>query len=125
MARGVLWATLTNPQALLEAVSPRFAEVEAHHLTLRFGVDLEPYRHVIGKQFEGRVICEAWDDAIQAVQVELPADIAELCENEHPHVTVSHREGIPAKRSNPLLANPPHSRPVALTLGFKVETEPW
>jgi hypothetical protein len=35
--------------------------------------------------------------------VELPEDIRDLCKNTNPHITLSHKEGVPPFESNTML----------------------
>lgn len=125
MPRGILWARIEKPELLLANVPPRFEKVEAHHLTLRFGVELTPYQSLVGKRFSARLVAEAWDERIQAVRVELPQEAEPWCENLHPHVTISHAEGVQPKLSSILLEAPPHQQELDLTLEFRVEASNW
>lgn len=125
MAKGILWAVVLNPDELLSAVPPRFERIDAHHVTLRFGIELGPYEPLAGQTFRARVWSEAWDDEIQAVEVELPEALSRLSDSAHPHVTISREPEVPAKRSGRLLERPAHTRQVALTLELRVEPKPW
>lgn len=125
MIKGILWAVVRNREALDAAVPPRFARHEAHHLTLAFGVDLAPYRAAIGRRFQATATAEAWDDEVQAVRVALPPELAALCQNAHPHVTISRRPDTPAKRANAMLEAPPNERPLSLGLELEIGCERW
>lgn len=125
MSKGILWALVRNREALDETVPPRFARHEAHHLTLRFGVDLTPYRALLGRRFQATVTAEAWNEEIQAVRVALPPELAALCENTHPHVTISRQPDTPAKRANALLEAPPNERQLSLELALEIGCERW
>lgn len=104
MARkGILWAVAPQ-EAILAIHAPLFTErVFAHHVTLAFGVTEEEVAEHIGKRFTGAVTAMAWNNDIQALRVELPADIAPLCGNNDPHITVS-SNGVPPVKSNDMLA---------------------
>jgi hypothetical protein len=88
---------------LSTGISPRFDVVHDHHVTLAFRVKAEDYAEVIGRVFPVEVLAEAWNLKIQAARVRLPAELLELCQNENPHVTISHVEGTKPKESNDML----------------------
>ena len=120
--KGILMAKA--PKAvLLDEVAPRYAEVDADHVTLRFKVAEREVSHWVGRAFKARVTGEAWNDEIQAVRVELPYDLAQLCENDHPHITISRRPGVGAKHSNAMLEAPAHEAPLEFELDFRVVFE--
>jgi hypothetical protein len=122
--KGILMATV-DQSAVLAMAPPRYELVAAHHLTLRFRVSAQPYQAWLGQTFTARVTGEAWNDDIQALRVALPEAIAALCENAHPHVTVSHRPGVTPKRSNAMLEAPAHVRPLDAELAFEVTWQPF
>jgi hypothetical protein len=125
LPKGILWALVRDCEALLERVPARFDTVRAHHVTLRFGADLGPYQRLMGRVFEARVTAEAWNDVVQAVRVELPPPFDRICENLHPHVTISTRGETPAKASKPLLEAPARTRPLDFAIRLKVDAERW
>lgn len=122
--KGILMATVVK-EAVLAVAPPRYELVAAHHLTLRFRVSAQPYQAWIGQTCTARVTGEAWNDDIQAIRVTLPEAIAALCENAHPHVTVSYRTGVTPKRSNAMLAAPAHERALDAELAFEVAWQPF
>lgn len=122
--KGMLWAVAPK-EAVLAVAPARFEEVYADHVTLRFKVGEAPYQPWIGRRFQAAVTAEAWNDDIQAIRVELPADVRPLCENEHPHVTVSARRGVSPKKSNALLEAPAHEAPLAAELSFEIVWKPF
>jgi hypothetical protein len=122
--KGILMATVVK-EAVLAIAPPRYEVVAAHHLTLRFRVSAQPYQAWIGQTFTARVTGEAWNDDIQALRVALPAAIATLCENAHPHITVSYRPGVTPKRSNAMLAAPANERVLDGELAFEVAWQPF
>ena len=125
MSKGILWALVLDRKALDQAVPARFGRHEAHHLTLRFGVDLAPYAALLGRRFQAAATAEAWDDEVQAIRVALPAELAALCDNAHPHVTISRRPDTPAKRANQMLEAPPNERPLSFELALEIGCERW
>lgn len=122
--KGILMAMVVK-EAVLAVAPARYEVVAAHHLTLRFRVSAQPYQAWLGKTFTARVTLEAWNDDIQALRVALPEAIAALCENAHPHITVSHRPGVTPKRSNAMLEAPAHERALDAELAFEVAWQPF
>ncbi len=121
--KGVFWAKLTDPRQLLDRVDPRFERIFADHVTLQPKVELTAaMQRLLGRKTRAHVRADAWNDHVQALEVVLEPEIAALCVNEHPHITVS-SDGTPPKRANDMLAGEHDSRPcdfwVDLELQFK------
>ncbi len=118
--KGILWVSL-NEQS--PPVPPRFSELPRHfHVTLAFNCLEEPYRDLIGKGVEIAVNSDCYDQNIQALSVTLPGEISTLCENTHPHITVSMSEGVKSVDSNRMLSSDhSFSSRVPKTLHGKVE----
>ena len=106
---------------LLAAVPPVHPTVYAHHMTMAFDPDeatLAKYRPLEGQTVRLTVIAVAVDAQGQAVLVGGDS------ENEHPHVTISCAEGVPAKYSNELLAQGERQHVNPFTVEAYVTIEP-
>lgn len=107
MAKGILWLSATNQQP---PIPPAFeCEARHFHVTLQFGVDWENLDVAI-KSMVGEVVmvealenCKAVDGSIQAIRVKLPSDISAICQNAHPHMTISMAKGVKPVQSNSML----------------------
>jgi len=118
--KGILWVSL-NEQS--PPVPPRFSELPRHfHVTLAFNCLEETYKELLGKEVEIAVNSDCYDQNIQALSVTLPGEITDLCENLHPHITVSMSEGVKPVGSNRMLSSDhSFSNRVPKTLHGKVE----
>jgi hypothetical protein len=118
--KGILWVSL-NEQS--PPVPPRFSELPKHfHVTLAFNCLEESYKDLIGKGVEIAVNSDCYDQNIQALSVSLPSEVAALCENPNPHVTISMCEGVRPVESNRMLSSDhSFSGRVPNTLHGKVE----
>lgn len=118
---GILWA-VCDEQAVLEAVPAAYERVFAHHVTFQYGVDLTPeLEALLGTEFTATATAVAWDEDIQALVVELPTELRELCTNANPHITVSSRDGVPPVRSNDMLVGRHERRELDLKLVLRFE----
>jgi hypothetical protein len=100
MAKGILWLGLVNQ---VSPVTPNYDPVKHFHVTLQYNVESSQFKNLIGKRYTIRVLEDCWNHEIQALRVELPSEIADLCNNANPHMTISHRPGIAPKMSNDML----------------------
>ena len=98
MPRGILWAVLQEPIAVL----PIFTHGKPHHITLFYNVVCADWEHMIGAEFEATAIANIYNKDIQAIAVLMPDEIPHKA---NPHITVSYREGIEPSASNDLLKN--------------------
>lgn len=98
---------LTDESHGLLASDATHEKVFAHHLTVAFrpGMDQEgELSAFLGRQVEMEVQGWARDEKGEAVLVKLPDWLADYCQNDYPHVTVSCAEGVKPVYSNDLLA---------------------
>jgi Fungal tRNA ligase phosphodiesterase domain len=116
---GILWGVIQSP--LL--IQPRYALGQPHHVTLQFGVDLADWEHLLKKEFTTTCLYEAWNNDIQAIAVKLPSDIP--CANQHPHITVSWKQGISPVESNNMLASKFNYKLLDLEVSCKIEFLEW
>lgn len=103
--KGILWLSATNQQP---PVLPAFECVAKHfHVTLQFGVNWEDVtvKRRIGEVVMVEVLenCFAADGSIQALRVKLPPDFSAICQNLHPHMTISMAKGVKPVHSNSML----------------------
>lgn len=94
---------------LLEDFPAAHQGVQADHVTLVFKPTAEQLEVIKEKFPPGtavpiKVTGVAQDEKAQALEVELPPDVAELGTNQRPHVTVSVAEGVSPVYSNELLS---------------------
>lgn len=124
--RGILWL------ALPEQTSPvplRFANPARHfHVTLAFNcwVDSRLLAAYEGQSVRVELLEECWDARVQALRVSLPPSFAYLCENQHPHMTLSMADGVRPVESNRMLAGMHHSVPTSVRdLELNLEFSPF
>jgi 2'-5' RNA ligase len=65
----------------------------------------EQYQILEDRDFMILIPSVTYDENIQALRVILPKQITQLCQNDHPHITLSYREGIEPHQSNDMLAS--------------------
>jgi len=124
MAKGILWLSLTAEAiaAVKAAVNFEFpVEAKHFHCTLKFGVDSVGYQHLLGQQLIVTAMLSHHDDRVQALSVLLPEEIQEVCDNTHPHITLSMTEGTLPYASNVMLTEVHYSKWVHLPLTTIVE----
>lgn len=100
--KGILWLVPCTSRETLPA--GRYNPASHLHVTLQFGVHEVDWVSYIGNLADVILETICWDDNIEAIRVSLPADIAAICGNAIPHLTLSHREGIKPFLSNAMLA---------------------
>jgi hypothetical protein len=101
--RGIFWLSLPRQTSPVGLIHPNAAR--HFHVTLRFGVDLTPdIEEMLGKEVEVMVTADCSNDRVQALKVSLPGEVAQLCSNEHPHMTISTEDGVKPVESNNMLA---------------------
>jgi hypothetical protein len=114
---GILWAVIQQP--LL--IKPLYPCGQPHHVTLQYGVDL--VEDWLNKEFTATCLYEAWNGNIQCLAVKLPTDIT--CQNQHPHITVSWKQGISPVESNTMLASKFNYKLINLPVKCKIEFLKW
>lgn len=106
MNNGVLWLILTEEshKKLLEAIKPLYTTIFGHHVTLFYGIPLQPqHRVLLGTKHIVSVKENAYNEKIQAVTVDLKAL---PCQNINPHITISAMPNTPPVESNKMLQGP-------------------
>ena len=98
--KGILWITVQRENL----PAGRFNDAAHHHVTLRFNVSKHEVEHLIGEKVTLFLSDICWDDNIEAIPVIMLSQWAGICQNIHPHITLSHREGIKPFQSNAMLA---------------------
>ena len=120
---GIVWAVIEtrfHAKCRLEGEVAEFC----HHTTLQYGVEKTDFAAYIGRSFKAKVLAECWDETIgaQALKVELQPEIAAICKNKWPHVTIFTRQGVEALMSNTMLDGPHHEAPAAVAeLTMRIE----
>ena len=114
MPRGILWAVLQEPIAVL----PVFNQGSPHHVTLFYDVDLTQYQHLIDTEFRAFSYANCCNDRIQALLCYIPPYIPH---KPNPHITISYEEGVSPSASNEMLLGNHMARPLVLDLNLKIE----
>lgn len=123
--KGNFWAKLVDRRQLLDRIDPRYWQLFADHVTLRPKVELTPeLKRLVGRKTRARVRAVAWDEHVQAAEVELEPAIAALCVNDHPHVTIS-SDGTPPRHSNAMLASRHQAAPCDFWIDLELQFEPF
>ena len=117
MARGILWITV-HPNLKFR---PFYNTVAHNHVTLKFNVDSEDYKDVIGREVDVYVSDRCWNDNVEALRVILDPEMTQLCNNEHPHITLSVAPNVAPVESNDMLAAEHNSRVIGKVLRGTVE----
>lgn len=104
--KGILWAVVLDKTSLLERVGTIYEQEQGHHVTLQNGCRFADVVHLLNQKFFVRTLFNSWNGKIQAVSVELPPEIADICWGSIPHITVSKTETATAANSNELLKTP-------------------
>ena len=100
--KGILWLVPTTGQETLPA--GRYSPAAHFHVTLQFSVAESDWVQYIGKVADVVLESVAWNGDIEAIKVSiLDTEIAAICSNPIPHLTLSHREGIKPFLSNKML----------------------
>jgi hypothetical protein len=102
MNNGILWLESNNFEPPVEL---KYNKAKHYHVTLQYNVFYEDVKHYVNREVQCLAIENCWNDDIQALKVILRSDIASLCNNKVPHMTLSHREGISPVKSNDMLVN--------------------
>jgi hypothetical protein len=97
--KGILWAELRSPLAI-GCVHPNG---KPHHVTLKYDIEAENCPPWLGFSFMGVAVEHVWNDKAQALLIELPGWVEELCSNQCPHLTVSWADGFAPAASNVML----------------------
>lgn len=118
--RGILWLSLTEQQSPVGLVHDNPAR--HFHVTLQFGVEHTPeMEELLGKEVEAFAVADCFNERVQALRVSLPDDVASLCSNEHPHMTISSADGVKPVESNTMLAGDHNSSEVSIPLTLRYE----
>jgi hypothetical protein len=112
--KGILWLSLQTESPVDSLYQP----ARHLHVTLQFGVEMSDFAHLIGQKVKVAAVANCCNDRIQAIRVNLPAQYKELCQNEVPHITISHLPDVRPVESNEMLKGEHTETP----LNFEVET---
>lgn len=116
MANGILWISVSAifPQ-------PRYNPVAHSHVTLKFNVDSENYKELLGRKVDIYVSDLCWNEKVEAFRVILDPEMTQLCNNEHPHITFSVADNVRPVESNNMLAGKHHSKIIGKIITGTVE----
>jgi len=116
MAKGILWISVN-----VRTPQPRYSSVAHGHVTLKFNVDSEDYKELLGRKVNVYLSDLCWNDRVEAFRVILDPEMTQLCNNEHPHITVSLADNVRPVESNDMLAGEHQSTAVGNVLQGTVE----
>lgn len=124
--RGIFWLSLVDQDGdnLQREIPQVFVNQAQHfHITLQHNVPLteEIAQFLWTQPIEIPVTANCFNDRIQAVRVELPENIRSLCQNAHPHMTISMVPGARPVQSNVMLDSTPVEQPLQVVLQFRFE----
>jgi hypothetical protein len=122
MSKGILWLTIPDQSS---PVKPRYNQAQHLHVTLKFNVTLESVKKYLDAEVRVKLVEDCWNDEIQAIKVELPGKYNTLCNNKHPHITISHKRGIKPFKSNEMLDETYQSEKINKFLKLRVEFYPF
>lgn len=116
--RGILWAIPLEPIRVtalypLPAIEP--------HVTFKFNALKRAWSEWIGLRFDAEIFGNHWNDRVQALSVELPDDLTDLCDNAIPHLTVSWIHGAAPVESNEMLLQPHSSDRFLQNVRFQMQ----
>jgi hypothetical protein len=122
--RGILW--LSDPDQEFR-VCTTFANAARHlHVTLQFGIyENEIPAGILGHTFSVRATSICYNTRIQALRVELPTELQDVCQNENPHMTISMIPGVRPVESNEMLQGSYHSESVDFEMSLICEFSPF
>jgi hypothetical protein len=116
--KGILWLSLTGQNSPVEAI---YNPANHLHVTIQFNVELSEVEHLLGRQVMVHAYANCSNGRIQALRVELPAEFHTLCQNESPHLTISHLPNVRPVESNTMLQSDHNSLPLDLVLSTVAE----
>jgi hypothetical protein len=121
---GILWLSVPEQDS---PVCPSFVNAVRHlHVTLQFGVyENEVPAGILGHTFSVRATSICYNTRIQALRVELPAELRDVCQNENPHMTISMIPGVRPVESNEMLQGFHHSESVDFEMSLICEFSPF
>lgn len=121
MSKGILWGVIQSPIS----TRSRYSCGKPHHITLQYGVSREDWQHLEGVEFDAISLLEGWDGQIQAIRTHLPEEIAGICQNKYPHISVSWQKGISPVRSNLMFASSYRYELMNEVIKLKIEFLEW
>lgn len=105
--KGILWLTLPSQNSPVKEV---YNSAKHLHVTIKFGVSYrDVMKYLNHEPISVKIIENCWNDEIQALKVILPSPFKSLCQNDVPHMTVSHKNGVKPFKSNVMLDEPHES----------------
>lgn len=120
--KGILWLSLAEQ---ISPVQPIYNPANHLHVTIQFNVELSEVEHLLGRQVMVHCYEECTNGRIQALRVELPAEFHTLCQNECPHMTISHLPNVRPVESNAILESDHNSLACDLVLPTVAEFQPF
>lgn len=111
--KGILWLSLAEQVSPVDVL---YQPSNHLHITLRFNVDFSEVEHLLGREVMVYCYEDCHNNRIQAVRVQLPAEFHTLCQNESPHMTISHLPNVRPVESNNMLQSEHDSLPCDLVL---------
>jgi hypothetical protein len=124
MTKGIFWLTLPDQDS---PVFPVYNPAKHLHVTLQFNVSRESIsEHLMLRPVAVRLINDCWNLQIQALSVQiLDQTLADLCNNQHPHMTISHVDGVGPVKSNEMLDADHNFSPVERIIYLTPEFRPF
>lgn len=119
--KGILWAVIQS-----EVNVPRLYPCgQPHHVTLRYGVYRSRWRWLEGLRFTAIAHKVAHNERVQAIAVSLPWWIRWVCQNAHPHITMSWVEKAEPVESNEMLVRPLQVELVRFQVQCQIQFKPF
>ncbi len=118
MSKGILWLTIPDQNSPVKA---KYTPAQHLHVTLKFNVELDSIKRYLDKDVSVILLEDCWNKEIQAIKVKLPGRFASLCNNKHPHMTISHKAGVKPFKSNEMLDGEYESEKLNKTIKLKSE----
>jgi hypothetical protein len=100
MSNGILWLTVPDQVSPVKRI---YSPAQHLHVTLKFNVSFDSVKRHLDKEVPVELIQNCWNKEIQAVTVLLPSTYNSLCNNKHPHMTISHKSTVKPFKSNEML----------------------
>jgi hypothetical protein len=98
--KGILWLSIPAQDC---PVSPTYSRAKHLHVTLQFGAEMADFAHLIGQEVAVKATSICRNGRIEALKIVLPEEFRYICQNEVPHMTISHRADVRPVESNAML----------------------
>jgi hypothetical protein len=116
--KGILWLALDSHTFPVECI---YNPVQHLHVTLEYGVNYESCNFLIGRKVEVIAVANCWNDKVQALRVNLPPEYDAICDNVHPHMTISTADNVRPVESNNMLSGEYNELPVQIVMQTTVD----